>query len=64
MPLSENITPYTSFASSSKDNLLIGAVIAGGVLAGIGGGVDEGSPTATTIPELYVRVFLGLLNST
>jgi hypothetical protein len=64
MPLSENITPYTSFASSSNDSLLIGAVATGGVLAGMGGGVDEDSPTATTTPEEYVRVFLGLVNST
>jgi hypothetical protein len=67
MALSEKMTPYTSFASSSKGSLLIdpaGAFAAG---AAAGGGddryADDESPTATTIPDETTSVFLGLVNS-
>lgn len=64
MPLRENITPYTNFASSSKVSVLIGAPD----FAGVGGALrfgleEEVSPTATTKPDVVIRVFLGLVNS-
>ena len=56
----EIITPYTSFASSSKGNALIEGLDIVGVCCGefIGGL----SFVATVTPELDIRVFLGLLN--
>ena len=59
MVLSERITPYTSFASSSNGSAFppVWVVVEGLLTSG------SSSFKATRIPELETRVFLGLLNA-
>lgn len=54
------MTPYTSFASSSKGSALFGC--GGAVIFTTGLLASTSSLTATTIPDVDINVFLGLLN--
>lgn len=58
--LRDKITPYTSFASSSKASALF--ICGGALLFATDLLASNSSLTATTIPELDISVFLGLLN--
>lgn len=63
----ERITPYTSLASSSKGNPVVGCRDTGGGVADVDIAAGEDpvllkSPRATTTPEEVVNVFRGLPN--
>jgi hypothetical protein len=58
----DKMTPYTSFASSSKGKPVDGVGVLGLCSAGTDG-CDAGSFTATTTPELEARVLRGLLKA-